>query len=210
MSGPYRVPDERAEDRVQPIGAVDLGARRSPHARTSVIAGWPEVDLHENGLVVHSPDLGHLELPFEAVDALHYDYEGILSRAPRVTLVGYDGVRTTLPNDLHDLERILAELDRQVTEPLLALARKALASGERMVFGPLAVELDGLVLNGHKIAWESLSRVDAERDALVFYGREPLGRCGLARVRDVPHPRVLLELLRTRTTVVARGLPLLA
>jgi len=133
-----------------------------------------------------------------------------MARAPRVTRIGYEGVRTTLPNDLHDLDRILAELDRQVTEPLLALARKALASGERMVFGPLAVELDGIVLNGQKIAWEGLSRVDAERDTLVFYAREPLGRCGWARVRDVPHPRVLLELLRTRTTVVARGLPLLA
>lgn len=113
-----------------------------------------------------------------------------------------------IPRDLVDLDRVLEAIERHVTFPIVARAKEALAGGERMVFGPIVVELDGVVVNGQALAWDHLSRVDAERDALVFFAREPLGRFGWARVRDVPHPRALVEVLRQRTSVVARGLPL--
>jgi hypothetical protein len=169
------------------------------------------VDVHENGLVLrHSFLEPRDEVPFAEIDAIHYDYEGLLGGPPEVALVGFDGVVRVLPRDLKDLELLLAELDRQVTVPLVERAKEALAAGERMVFGPVDVELDGIVLNGQSLAWDHLSRVDAEREALVFFARAPLGRFGWARVRDVPHPRVLALVLRQRTIVVARGLPLLA
>jgi hypothetical protein len=211
MSGPYRAPDAIAEEGAPEAVAVDLGARRSTHARGGVIGGWPEVDVHENGVVLRHSFLEPRDaLPFEEIDALHYDYEGLLGGPPEITLVGFDGRRRTLPRDLKELDALLAELDRQVTQPLVALAKEALARGERMVFGPVVVELDGIILNGQNLAWDHLSRVDAERETLVLYAREPLGRFGWARVRELPHPRVLVEVLRQRTTVVARGLPLLA
>lgn len=168
MSGPYRTPEAIAEEGAPAAGAVDLGARRSTHARGGVIGGWPEVDVHENGLVLrHSFLEPRDEVPFAEVDAIHFDYEGLLPGPPEVALVGFDGVRRVLPRDLKDLDRVLAELDRQVTLPIVARAKEALASGERMVFGPLVVELDGIVLNGQSLAWDHLSRVDAERDTLV-------------------------------------------
>lgn len=212
MSGPYRAPGVIVEEGAPEPAAVDLGALRSRHLHSGgfVIIGWAEVDVHENGLRLHHAYLEPVVLPFEAIDAMHFDYEGLIPGPPKVTIVGFDGVRTSLRSDLVDLDRLLAVLDRQVTLPILARAKEALASGERMVFGPVVAELDGIILNGQPLAWDHLSRVDAEREALVFFAREPLGRFGWARVRDVPHPRVLVEVLRQRTTVVARGLPLLA
>jgi hypothetical protein len=194
---------------VPAIGAVELGPRRSTHARGGVIPGWPEVDVHESGLVFRHSHRD-IEVLFEAIDALHYDYEALIPGSPEVALVGFDGEVTVLPRDLQDLDQLLAVLHRHVTIPILARAKEALASGERMVFGRLSVELDGIILNGQSLAWDHLSRVDAEREALVFFAREPLGRFGWLRVRDIPHPRALLEVLRLRTTVVARGLPLLS
>ncbi len=174
------------------------------------LRGWAEVHVHDNGLLLLHTFLEQVELPFEAIDAIHFDYEGLIHEGPEVSIVGFDGEVTVLPRDLEDLDRVLAVLDRQVTVPILMRAKEALAAGERMVFGPLVVELDGIILNGQSLPWDHLSRVDAEREALVFFAREPLGRFGWARLRDVPHPRALLEVLRLRTTVVARGLPLLA
>jgi hypothetical protein len=210
MSGPYRTPESNEEE-AAPEPASDLGERRSRHIRGGLIGGWPEVELHENGLVLRRsflqpPD----EVRFTEIDAVHFDYEGLLGGPPEVALLAFDGTRHVLPRDLVELDRVLAEVERHVTLPILARAREALAGGERMVFGPIVVELDGVVLNGQSLPWDHLSRVDAEREALVFFAREPLGRFGWARVRDVPHPRVLVEVLRQRTTVVARGLPLLA
>lgn len=150
-----------------------------------------------------------MELPFEAIDAIHYDFEQIVPGPPRVTLVTFEGVTTVLPNDLSDFARIVSELERQVTQPIVVRAREALARGERMVFGPVVVELDGLALDGRNLDWAHVSRVDAERDAFVIYAREPRGRFGWARVRDIPHPRALLEVLGLRTTVVMRGMSLL-
>ena len=209
MSGPYRTSPEVPEEGAPEKAAGDLGLRRSTHPRRGVIPGWPEVDVHDNGLVFRHSHRA-IERTFDAIDAIHYDYEGLLSVAPEVSLVGFDGEVSVVPRDLKDLDRVLAVLHRQVTVPILTRAKEALASGERMVFGPLALELDGIVLNGQILAWDHLSRVDAEREALVFFAREPLGRFGWARVRDVPHPRALLEVLRLRTTVVPRGLPLFA
>jgi hypothetical protein len=208
-TGPYRTPDQLPDEGQPSARPFDLGARRSTHLRGGVIAGWPEVDVHDNGLVLRRQDFQRFELPFEEIDAIHYDYDGLIPGPPRVTLVSFDGVRTVLPNDLRELDRVLAELDRQVTRPITARAKEALASGERLVFGPLVLELDGLVLNGQNLEWAHLSRVDAERDSLVIYANEPRGRFGWVRLVDIPHPRALLDVLRLRTTVVMRGLPLI-
>ena len=210
MSSPYRTwpapPPEGPPERLR----IDLGALRSTHQRGGLIGRWPEVELHDNGVLVRHSPLEELELPFEAIDAIHYDYEALIAGPPEVSLVGFDGVVSVLSRDLEELDHLLAVLDRQVTVFIITRAKEALASGERMVFGPLVVELDGIVLNGQSLSWDHLSRVDAEREALVFFAREPVGRFGWARVRDVPHPRALVEVLRLRTMLVARGLPLLA
>ena len=209
MSGPYRIPPVPPPDGSPEKPRIDLGALRSTHLRGGLIGRWPEVELHDKGLLVRHSPFEEVELPFEAIDAIHYDYEAIIPRMPEVSLVGFDGEVSVLSRDLKELDHLLALLDRQVTVPIITRAKEGLARGERMVFGPLVVELDGVILNAQSLAWGHLSRVDAERDALVFFAREPLGRFGWARVRDVPHPRALLEVLRLRTTVVARGLPLL-
>lgn len=176
MSGPYRTPEAPQPDEQPPPTA----ASKRP------------------GL-----EVGGRLVPFDEIDAIHYDFDGLIPGPPRVELVTFDGERITLP-EMKDLDLVLEALDRHVTRPITRRAKEALAGGQRLVFGPLALELEGITLKDKPLSWASLSRVEAERDVLVFYSGT-LGRFGWVRVSEIPHPKALLELLRMRTRVVMSG-----
>ncbi len=217
MSDPYRAPGspagEGAPETQSPKTAEradeELGGLRSshvrPHAVTSVIGGWVEVDVYDHGLVFHASFLGRRVLFFDEIDAVHYDFGLLHYRTPRVDLVTFNGERVSIPSLLADVEVVIDAVDRKVTRPITEQAKEALAHGERLVFGPLILELDGIVLKDESLSWSDLERVDAERDAFVFYARGPRGRFGWARIADIPHPKALLEVLRLRTDVVMGG-----
>lgn len=222
MSDPYRAPGspegENGSGTPSPKSPKrsdeELGGLRSSHVRpravTSVIGGWVEVDVYDHGLVFHAAYFGRRVLFFEEIDAVHYDF-GLLhyrNRTPRVDLVTFEGERVSIPSLLEDLEVVLDAVDRKVTRPITEQAKDALAHGERLVFGPLILQLDGIVLKEQSLSWSDLEWVDAERDAIVFYARGPRSRFGWVRVADIPHPKALLEVLRMRTDVVMSGLRL--
>ncbi|MDB4938631.1 MAG: hypothetical protein JWP87_5603 [Labilithrix sp.] len=215
MSGPYRTPGEPARDAIAAAEPVDLGGLRSSHPRAatrSVVAtavgGLTEIDLHDSGLALRDATAGRVELPFEEIDAVYFAFDGLLPRPPNVVLRTFEGTSYEIPSDVRGLDRIVEAIDRTVTWPITVRAKEALSRGEPLVFGPLVLELDGIVLHGQSLGWKHLSRVDAERDSVIFYAREPLGRFGWARLADLPHPRALLDVLRMRTRVVLRGLEL--
>lgn len=216
MSDPYRTPSEPGAEEPSPASdPAELGALRSTHGRTGAlgtaavaVGGWARVDVHEGGLVLEASLLGRVEVLFANVDAVHYDFAGLVAGPPRVDLVLFDGQRISIPSDLDGLEWVTEAIERNVSTPLTRSARAALNHGERLVFGPLVLELEGIVLQGKHLAWGSLARVEAERDSLVFFAEEPTGRFGWVRLVDVPHPRLLLHLLGLRTTVVMNGLRL--
>ena len=215
MRDPYRSVQDRGDGVASSPEPEDLGAFKSAHARAGVIAiarASPfTVHLHEDGLVVRGETRGGREprgeIPFTEIDALYFDFESFFTDAPpRVTIVGFDGARTVIPNDLERLDLLLGALDRRVTDPISREARAALARGERLTFGPVSVELDGIRLDEESVCWSDLAEVVAERETLVFYAREPRGRFGWTRLRDLPHPRALLEVLGMRTDIVLDGL----
>jgi hypothetical protein len=218
MSGPYRTPGKPGEvEEAATTATTDLGVLTSEHARSGALAtatagigGWSRLDLHENGLVLRNPLGTLLVIAFDEIDAVHYDCDALLGGPPRIVLVTFDGTRTAIPSDLQDLERVIRAIDRAVTRPVTARALEALSRGERLTFGPVVIELDGVVVNGRMLPWSDLREVVGERDSLVFHAREPQGRFGWVRLFAIPHPRVLLDVLRVRTTVVMRGLGLSA
>jgi hypothetical protein len=171
------------------------------------VGGWCIVNLHENGIVITGGLVKPTEILFDDIDAVYYDFEKILPGPPQIDLTTFDGRQAVIPRDVEDLDRILAALEREVTRPIVARAKEALTRGEPLKFGPLGVELDGIVLNDRRLSWKELRLVHAERDALVFHSYYR-GRFGWVRLSTIPHPRALLAVLRMRTRVVLKGLRL--
>jgi hypothetical protein len=201
-------PKAKDDEEARPTG---LGSLRSKHGRGSGLTrllGRSSIDgvlLHSDGIVVFDEDAGRTEMLFAQIDSVFYDVEGILPSPPRVILSTFDGRRATIPRDIHGLARVLDAIDLRVTQPLVEPAKRALARGERLTFGPLTLVLDGIELRQDSLEWSELALVAAEHDAIIFYARGDHRRFGWLAVRDVPHPRVLLEVLRKRTKVVSRG-----
>ncbi|MBX3187387.1 MAG: hypothetical protein KF819_10250 [Labilithrix sp.] len=213
MRGPYRTPEPPLDDALPP--PKDVGARRSSHPRmgargaVALLAGASAVvNLHEHGFVITGWFAKPAEILFDDVDAVYFDFEGLVPRPPQIDLVTFDGRHAILPRDLHDLDRVVAALEREVTRPVVARAKEAAARGEPLRFGPLGVEREGIVLHGKPLAWKDLRRVHAERDAFVFHAFGHDGRFGGVRLALVPHPRALLAVLRMHTKVVMKGLEL--
>ena len=209
----YRTPARRDENE-EARKPHDVGALISKHGRgsgltrligESSIAG---VDLHTKGLVVHDADEGPTDVAFEDIDAMHFEVDGLIPGPPRIILLTFDERRAVIPRDLLKLDVVMKALDREVTEPLIANATEALARGERLVFGPVVLVLDGIELFEKSLPWGELAWVAAEPDSIVFYANEPRGRFGWAPLADLPHPRVLLEVLRRRTQIVPKGMRL--
>lgn len=208
MSAPYRTADTLPEYVSEPP-TKSLGRRRSSHFRKGLFGAYaraarlnPIVAVHDGGLVVWTGLEQHVVIPFDAIDAIYYRENPLLDSAKGVSLVAFDGVRIEIPDDVCDLEQILIRLRLCVTRPLERRAIEALRHGERMTFGPVDLELDGLRLRGDLLLWSEMSRVVFERDALVVYRRDALGRFGWVRLTQLPHIPVLAEVLRLRVPVI--------
>jgi hypothetical protein len=222
MSGPYRSPAPPPEGDSEAAPKV-LGRCLSQHSIPaahsffSIVTGkWVELAVHENGLAFHGSIVGgRAELHFDDIDAVHYRSELLLDLPPSLEIVTFDKQRFVIPHSLVELDHVIDAIDRAVTRPILARAKSALATGELLSFGPIALELDGIVLKGRSLSWKHLSYVVAERDSIVVYqgalGESWSGhRFGWVRLVDIPHPTVLLDLLRLRTDVLVQGLRLRA
>jgi hypothetical protein len=198
------------EERVGLGACLSSHPLRGPRGLVARILGRPPaVEVFEHGLVLWDGVRGRSEISFEDIDALHYDFEGLFAKGPpSVRLTTFGGEAAVVPRDVRDLDRVLGAIDRKVTRPIVTRAKEALARGDRLTFGPLEVELDGLVLRGESLPWSGLQRAIAEREVLVFYAHGPRGRFGWLRIADIPHPRALLAVLRIRTTVLLSGLHL--
>jgi hypothetical protein len=214
MRAPYRALQPRPE--LTPVSErTELGPHRSSHGRwgmTGTVAAalglLVSVDLHQNGLLVHDTPFGldrlHYDLPYDEIDALYFDFDTFLEK-PHVSIRSFEGHRVDLTNDLSDYDTILAALARNVTAPLAIEAKAAFARGERLCFGPLVLELDGLSCSGKTICWSDLGRVVVEQQELVIHRKEPLGRLCWVSIRELPHPSVLLAVLRERTEVISEN-----
>ncbi|HEY8080186.1 MAG TPA: DUF6585 family protein [Labilithrix sp.] len=185
-----------------------------------LLLGWlaaqwkPTVELWDKGIVVKRRWTHPRRVRFEDVDAVFYDTTGL--RLPftqpsvGVTLTTHAGGRLALPSDLSATDKIVSSVDRRVTRPLLAPAKRAFADGDTLHFGPLLVHERRIAVAGlEPLAFEDLDCVEARGVEIRFYRRgknwPPFATVSL---HAVPHPRVLLAVLATRVPVEdATGLP---
>jgi hypothetical protein len=172
----------------------------------------PRIDLHDGGLVVRRL-FRSVELPFEDVDRIYY-HPAVTRLWPRriwgaeMFLVALDGRAARIPANVGGNVELARTIDRQCVRPLLADARKALAEGEMLRFGPIVLDQGGIRIRDRVLAWSEVDRVETNQHELCFYrvghssfsGRSsyfvvPLGK--------IPHARLLVSLLAGRAKVVS-------
>jgi hypothetical protein len=91
-----------------------------------------------------------------------------------------------------------------IGRPLLEPAREVLGRGEPLIFGPLVLELDGIAVNedGRRaLPWSGLPRVLLGSDGFAFHMPDTHGRFAFLPLGVLPHPRVLVDVLRLLTRV---------
>jgi len=156
------------------------------------------VDVHELGIAVHQRGKS-LTACFDEIDAIHYDLEvastlaGRMVRSVRMDLVLASGERIKIPRGLLRVDEIVHALDVRCTRPLWPDVRSAHERGEPLTFGPIAITADGMVRAGHTVAWSAIASVRPEPDRLQI-GLKDGGRW-VVRVREIPHPRLLVNVL---------------
>jgi hypothetical protein len=167
-----------------------------------------EVELWDEGLVVRRRWTEPVVVRFEDVDSVFYDFEvsermgARTTPTAKVTLTTHDDRRVVVPRGLTEAGEILSALDRHVARPLLAPARQALAAGELLAFGPVVLDGEGVTLDERRLAWTEIDRVEAEPDYVTFHFTDGARqRVHNVAVKDVPHPKILVELLASRVKV---------
>jgi len=171
------------------------------------LRAYPIVDVHVRGLAFKGANDTRSEVFFEDIDSLYFDADPFLGST--ITLRTLERREHVIPSNLQGLRAIIQMLDRHVTVPLTKTAKEALVKGEHLHFGPVSLEVTEIVVKGEKLDYRRLASVAAEDHVLVFYqtidGQEQPDRFAWVKVRDIPHPKVLLDVLTLRTNVVLRG-----
>jgi hypothetical protein len=182
----------------------------------AVLAGLamlePRIDLHDEGLVVRRV-FSSIEIPFEDVDRIYY-HPAVTRLWPRRTwgaemiLVARDGRAARIPANVGANLELARTIHRRCVRPLLTEARRALADGEMLRFGPIVFDRAALRIRDRLLAWTEIDRVEASQHELCFYrvGRSLFsGRSSyfVVPLGKVPHARLLVSLLAGRTKVVS-------
>jgi hypothetical protein len=167
----------------------------------------PQFELWDRGIRVKRRWTMTRRVRFDEIDSVTYEPD--VSRLPlldylcvRIEMVTFDDRRIVLPRNLSDTEQILAALDRHVTRPLLAPAKRAFSAGETLRFGSVVLEKEQVLVDDMIVPIDDLDCVEATTDHVRFYGKNtdwpPFAS---VRIETVVHPRVLLAVLATRVPV---------
>jgi hypothetical protein len=171
------------------------------------------VEVWDDGIVVRRRWTDDATLRWDEIDALYIDYEvasGMLGvytvPTAKLTLTTHEGRRVVIPRGLTGTPELLAAVDRHVERPLLAPARRALAAGEPLTFGPVVLDGDGMTAEGKTIRWDDLERIEVEPDHLFVHEKSSRWHSLNLDIRDLPHPRVLVQLLASRAKTKAHAI----
>lgn len=171
-------------------------------------AFFRRLELHQGGLVYQSwrsrgsvlfDDVDEVWLDVPTQDAPSFIVHGF-------TLKEQNGTRHSIsllwmaPEDaIYVLTKVLATC----SDELLPDAQDALAAGESLRFGPASIDAKALEVTTtsfgatkvRKMPWSEMTRVELVRGQFQFFSAEQFPI--VLKMRDVPHPTLLMTLLRS-------------
>ena len=100
---------------------------------------------------------------------------------------------------LNDVDDLAGHIYSQVRDRLLAPALAAFQAGERVEFGPVAIDREGLTYRGEHLTWDQIEEASADTDSdfVVKKRGKTYAWCELSTAR-IPNFSILLELLDER------------
>jgi len=156
------------------------------------------VALHAEGLVLAGAGTRR-EVAFEDVNEVWFEVDTLQSRAgaslQAMRLVEHSGAVHRLPLGVNGAAALTSAVLRACSEPLLADARRALADGETLTFGPVLLDRTGITAGGARLPWPSLRLAVVQRARVSLYRRSPIFAWRTVRLDRVPHPTVFLALV---------------
>lgn len=116
-----------------------------------------------------------------------------VTRVSRCVVTFTDRRALGIDMSLSNYDEFLRSVQRAVTLFRLPTARRALAAGEELAFGPVRIGFTGIGVHKNWVTWEWLERVYIGDGHLVVRPREAKGhKCPLA---EIPNYLVLLNLI---------------
>jgi len=111
-----------------------------------------------------------------------------------VVLVDEEHCRLPIPAVAPGIEALITAVERACIRPVLREASAALRDGDRLYFGPIAIDRNGFTLRGRDIPWGAVDTIEAAGHVLRLEGHT--GRIDALPVEQLPFPTVLVQLLR--------------
>ena len=165
-----------------------------------------EVVVHETGYRGRRWLRPDVVVRFEGVRDLfrRFDTAGVLSAkvvtGGELDLVGTDGARLRIPNDVVDGAELARHIERHVVRPVRLEALKALDEGEGLTFGALTISAEAAAWTTRKrrqrVAWADVRFVEITPEELILkHGKRFRGGTYVAPLRTLPFPTVLMSVL---------------
>lgn len=112
-----------------------------------------------------------------------------------------DGTKLVLDNRMRDVESLGTAVVRGSTRALLPRYVAALEAGQRLDFGPLGLDRQGLYAGSKSLSWQEIKAVKLEQGILSVAKEGKWLSWSRATVPQIPNFYVLMTLLERFTTV---------
>jgi len=168
---------------------------------------WPvTASLYERGFT-HATRKGTEVFRWDAIDAV---WQSIVRRYVngvyagthyRYTVQAKDGRRVVLDDRITHVEPIGSTIVKESAQALFPAFVRALEAGQRVSFGPIAIDNAGMYSGSKSLAWNQIKAVKIERGIVSVAREGGWFSWTKAMVPSIPNFFVLLALLRRFTKV---------
>jgi hypothetical protein len=119
-------------------------------------------------------------------------------RATSLVLETIQGDRIRIPRELDQFERVVNEIKNRVYPRMQRSFSAAFNQGERLRFGPIRMDRDGLEVRGQLMRWNQVSAVGLEHGDLIIYTSDGRHRGGFEiAANGVPNVDLCYQMIQT-------------
>lgn len=204
--GPARI-DDRAFDIFWPLGLAVIAL---PLGAYLLYEGWKNMpvaaQLYEAGLAYYDRQ-GLRRMTWENVDAVwqavtrHYR-NGVYTGTTHVyTVRAQDGTRIVLDDKLDKVEELGNAIQDSVSRVLYPRYAAALNNGQRLTFGPLAIDRQGIYAGNKSLMWNEIKAIKIAQGNISVKKEGGWFNWASATVPQIPNFFVFYSLIKQMTTV---------
>ncbi|MGH2522719.1 MAG: DUF6585 family protein [Anaerolineales bacterium] len=168
---------------------------------------WPlAAALYENGFAYHDRQ-GVKQVPWNQIEAVwqsvtrHYTNGVYTGTTHLYTVQAQNGVKIKMDDKLAKVEDLGQEIQRGAATSLFPRYWQALQSGQRLTFGPLALDTQGLYSGKKELRWSEIKGVKIERGTISVRKEKGWFPWATATVPQIPNFYIFYELVGRFTQV---------